>query len=364
MGAEQWFAPLIPQPADSFEALFGRLRERFGAAETAALRIAMEQRRPGRDRGFYELKNRNPDLSAALTMGYDGDSLPKIASFLEARRALLRGDVLDAGCENGILTMAVARMAPAARVTGVDRCRAAVEAARRLAAACGAAVQFQTNWPERPVQAVLSVRALHENFDQSGVPELETLEESGLRLAGRMRRYAGRLAACADEGAALLSVERCGADRVLLGWLLALGRCGFHLTEHGTISAAECGRPAQFQGLVLRRGGEPQQKTIRRFCDLILPREPVQTLRGTAAEAYLLRWGDGCRTGFAVRSPDGLRMGRSGVWMHGDGGRILLFQASASGCFLQVMDRRELPAAEDMLRRSAAQARAAGYRID
>ena len=183
---------------------------------------------------------------------------------------------------------------------------------------------------------MISARTLHENFDQSGVPYLETLPEAGRRLADRMTGHARALTARVAAEGALLSVERGGTGPVLLGWLLALADCGFAPVDYAPLAVRECGRPASFQALVLRRGAADAETALVYFCRLAAPAEPAGRLTGTAAAAYLHLWSGACAYRFAVCSPDGAPMGRGGVWRHKTAGRVLAIQATPAGTAQQV----------------------------
>ncbi|MCI8525478.1 MAG: methyltransferase [Oscillospiraceae bacterium] len=356
---KSWFAPFLPATAESEAALFAAIRRQFGGETAAALRRAMERRRAGTDAAFYAALP--PAVRTALALAYDGESLLAMAGFLAAHRELLAGRVLDFGCGCGLLTLAVGRMARPRALWGADRDPGALAAARTVCGRGGAAAQFAREAPAEDFDAVISARTLHENFDQSGVPYLETLPEAGRRLADRMTGHARALTARVAAEGALLSVERGGTGPVLLGWLLALADCGFAPVDYAPLAVRECGRPASFQALVLRRGAADAETALVYFCRLAAPAEPAGSLTGMAAAAYLHLWSGACAYRFAVCSPDGAPMGRGGVWRHKTDGRVLAFQATPAGTALQVLPPEALSAAEQQLRASARQAEAAGY---
>jgi SAM-dependent methyltransferase len=107
-----------------------RGRARFGKA-FEELTFVMKARGNGVEVDPYELKNSSLDLS--LYVGESASSNMWFASWVVCENLPPPLELLDIGCENGVLTCFYASLWPDAKVIGIDQSPVAVAAARQLA---------------------------------------------------------------------------------------------------------------------------------------------------------------------------------------------------------------------------------------
>lgn len=130
-------------PARSGSAAGAELRRRFGnqwAEDLLDAAVQLSEDREGPER-FYSLKNRDLETSLFINLLLGGEVIRQgCAYFEEAVRRRLPPEeqsgkqLLDIGCENGLLTCYLAKQFPDLTVTGMDRNAAAVFCAKELAA--------------------------------------------------------------------------------------------------------------------------------------------------------------------------------------------------------------------------------------
>jgi SAM-dependent methyltransferase len=118
-------------------------RQRFGKA-FEQLRFIVAQRESGVESDPYEIKNSSLDLSLYVGEYHTSGMWREFASWLVRENLPSPSEVLDLGCENGVLTCFYASPWPDAKVVGVERSQAAVSAAGELAKRLGLAnVSFE-----------------------------------------------------------------------------------------------------------------------------------------------------------------------------------------------------------------------------
>jgi tRNA G46 methylase TrmB len=110
--------------------------KRFGQT-FEELSFIIEARAQGVEEDPYELKNSSLALSLYVGEYYNSSAWREFGSWLVKEKLPPPQEVLDIGCENGVLTCFYASLWPTAKVVGIERSAAAVAAARELAKQLG-----------------------------------------------------------------------------------------------------------------------------------------------------------------------------------------------------------------------------------
>ena len=267
--AAEWLALLTERwgpisARESAAATASAIAVRHGDAGEAFARLATD---PETDRAeLFRAKNStlalSVDSSLAWSQGLYGRQLAQLGRVVDR---IQPRTVIDAGCEQGIVTCFVAAIAPGARVVGLDACTEAVELARELAATLGIGnVSFERGDLTRPTgdrsdtaELTLTSRAvLGEAIGAADdlPPELlpgELPAAPPWRAAADV--VAAALAGITAPGGTLVSVERSGTSGIVR-WSSALASAGFaidHPVE--TITVDEPGNRAErFRTLTAR----------------------------------------------------------------------------------------------------------------
>ena len=112
-----------------------RIEKRFGQAGSALLDLG-DRKAAGEDVNLYPPKNGNLDLSLAVSSQSFSVQHAAFLTWLARDNNRPPRRVLDIGCENGVLTCAVALLFPDAQVIGLDREATAINRASELAVRC------------------------------------------------------------------------------------------------------------------------------------------------------------------------------------------------------------------------------------
>ena len=224
---------------------------------------------------FYKVKNRDLPTSMAVNGAFSGDVYRKACNVVDGAPELFGPEILDLGCEAGIMTCFLAKRFPGSRVTGTDLCPEAVAAARELKAQLGTENAVFTEAagtrPSGSFDTVFSLRTMHENCD---VPEDDAAGPAVYEdaCAAALRDYAEGLSACLKPDGRILFIEREGSifhdaapeddvpvpegadgrDALLRGFLRALSAAGLRPLKgsYRRISAMEAGQESAFHAFV------------------------------------------------------------------------------------------------------------------
>ncbi|MCX6393636.1 MAG: class I SAM-dependent methyltransferase [Solirubrobacterales bacterium] len=217
-----------------------RLIEKHGAAAEEFLTEAAQ----GTDRQrLYALKNATGELSADITRLWSGALLAEQIPWLRALvKELAPSAVLDLGCEQGLVTRAIAQAAPEAELRAVDRCEEAVAIAVADATKWDSPAPkfhigdlrdpWHAEWASGRMDFVHSSRSM---LGEVVVPDAELPREVSLGIGApsaewlrEARALAGRIAAATRVGGVLVSLERTDATGALR-WARVLAENGFQL---------------------------------------------------------------------------------------------------------------------------------------
>ncbi len=225
------------------ETRFGRNGARFMDA------VDTNDGAPGGFSRLWFLKNRDAEMSAYVTAHQCSGLYRTFLSWLQAHPLDQGRDVLELGCDSGLLLMAIARLFPSSRCIGVDREPRAIQAARRLARQHGIPnVSFDVldiaqdgarQSPPGPVPVVVAPWVLHEVLPVSlrghlgEAPSLDALPEEEARGARNIRRL------ISDHGR-LVTVNRFpGGPRQAAVLTAILRQVGFEETGSDVITVVD-----------------------------------------------------------------------------------------------------------------------------
>ncbi|MCF0137103.1 MAG: methyltransferase domain-containing protein [Oscillospiraceae bacterium] len=263
-----YMAELRLRPVEDPRKFVSRMQSVMGMSKAGKLIDALNRRAKAHEKGdsscdelIYELKNADLLTSTTMTGATEGETLKSIFTWVCDNREYFGENILEVGCENGIITCFLARQFPEAKITAVDRCAPAIEVAKLLAQRLNVTnAEFicceLSELPRRKYDTLLSSRVAHENHALISSPAVKGVEAQAELFKGCFSEYASLLAEFIGEEGSLLSVERTGRTSLFAGWLYALEEAGLVPCEGGyaEINSRELGSPANFQALVLRHG--------------------------------------------------------------------------------------------------------------
>ena len=226
----------------------------------------------GKNSAYYAFKNQNEYLNHTISGLWDGDIYRAIVNWLFEHREYFGRDILDIGCDNGILSCFIAKMLPKSQITGIDKCWKAMKVARKTAVCLGLAnVKFFTAEagrydPSALFDTVISIRTVHENFAvrHSVFPasHCNAVDEASGQLTPYARCMAGHVAPAGN----LITIERFDLETNKSGWLRALYEERFSPDSKGCekITVQEVGVYSTLDACAfVRRGaGQPSQSRL------------------------------------------------------------------------------------------------------
>jgi SAM-dependent methyltransferase len=252
--------------------------KRFGKA-FEDITFLIGSRADGVDVDPYEVKNRSLDLSLYVGEYYVSNMWREFASWLVKENLPRPSEVLDVGCENGVLTCLYAMLWPKAKVIGVERSAAAVAAARELAKRLSLGnVSFEQSDARRYLdanvgrfQVITSTHVMHEflagpgrrkpftwESEYNGIEDI-TLTAADLHAVETLKAVVGAL----TTGGILISLDRSPYLASKWWYTQCLEAAGMKVSLARSY-VIECSHPAgaeRFPLTVARRAREDESKT-------------------------------------------------------------------------------------------------------
>jgi SAM-dependent methyltransferase len=307
----------------SHDRFWKQLHKRHGdiAIELNEAIVARAEGRGSLD--VYKLKNRNLDLSLAVTGQFvEGLYRSYLAwfcreSFPEPAR------ILDVGCDNGVLACFYAKRFPRAHVLGIDVAPEAVECARELAASLKLTnVEFRTSdvrhiGTELPPQTQDLVVGTMVLCDALGPPRLDytwSLREQSIPDAPEWTQALSALSRLLTTDGFLISIERMKGVQETTWLVRSLNHAAFGL-DWSKSYVLEFDGPEEKERvpLLVARAGSPQPSTL----DDVLAFHIYRNLADRASRDSFD--GDVAEALFEAFARDSLLFGCEAVYRNGSG---------------------------------------------
>lgn len=253
--------PPAPQPTDAGSAI-SSVASRHGEAGLGLERRFRERDGLG-DEPFYEAKNATLELSLDVALTWSRGLYRIELALLHDRVAALQPKrILDAGCEQGLVTCFIASTLPDAQVVGIDRSAAAITRGGELAALTGTdnasfnRCDLSTESPAgEPYDLILTSRSILGQAVRLPADEPAELLTGSVPADPDWRAQAmavaGRLAVVADDHCRLITLER-GGMTAIFRWFKVLAGVGFRFDrdQSATIATDEPGAAGQLLRMV------------------------------------------------------------------------------------------------------------------
>lgn len=220
------------KPAKTYSKLESQLKEKISSEVAGEIiqQIKLRGTKEAVDNAaFYDLKNTNLATSLALSGAHDGDIIRKVCNWISDNASMFGQNILEVGCDCGIISCFLARTFPQSRIVAIDRCEKAIFAAKELASQLGVAnVEFRhtdaADLPWELFDTVFSMRSMHENMDAVQEDHTLLIGTQGQMFCNALQSYAKILSTLVCPSGNLISIEHCNRDPLLLGWMHALNK--------------------------------------------------------------------------------------------------------------------------------------------
>ena len=221
------------------------------------------------DREFYALKNTTLESSLAVTGLFEGEHLQDSLEYLEEHPDLLRGRVLDIGCDQGITACFIATIRPDLEVLGIDLCPESISVAQELADKLNLSnVSFRCialKDMDEKFDTVIAMRTLSENFNTKAECDISlTLVKKGRLYRDLMREYAKQVDAVVNTDGYFITIDRNDWPGMSLGWMMALQECGIGVqgTTCSRFTQDEVGHEVQAIAFASQKGVERDEDAL------------------------------------------------------------------------------------------------------
>jgi SAM-dependent methyltransferase len=284
-----------------------RGRARFGKA-FEALTFLIGERASGAEVDPYELKNQSLDLSLYVGEHHASNMWREFASWVVRESLPPPLELLDIGCENGVLTCFYATLWPDAKVVGIDQSPAAIAAAHQLAKRLNLGnVSFERADGKRYVDAnagrfqiIMATHVMHEFLSRSGSRKAfswetyDRIEDVVLSDPDRhaietLMAVAGALA----EGGILISLDRSPTLASQWWYTQCLEEAGLKISLSRS-SLIECSGPSQVETFPLTVARSARVDEARTTPEEIISLASFKklsalnlTLDGASADAFI-----------------------------------------------------------------------------
>ena len=213
---------------------------------------------------FYDLKNELYDGSIATTCLFDGDIIRQVANWIDSNKQFFGNEILDVGCDCGVLTCFIARCFPDSHIVGIDRCEGAITVARTLAQKLDVHnVEFRhiplQQMDDKQYDTVVSIRTLQENNseDVNDFDHFGSFSELSVFMEKSMKDYLAKLTYHVKENGSLVMIERVNFDPFRLGLYKQIQGNKLEIDKHISLKCQELDRQSIFHVLVGRKELDP-----------------------------------------------------------------------------------------------------------
>ena len=222
---------------------------------------AMDARADGELEGsFYKLKNSSLDVSLALSGAFDANYIQKVCTWIAEHKPLFGDNILEVGCDCGILSCFLAKQFPDSHIVSIDRCEEAIENAKKLAEKLKInniefVVSDVADLEEQSFDTIFSSRTMHENCDDRKSPSRIILfYHQAEKYADELHDYASNFDRLSNDGTIVVSIERAHRDPLFVGWVFALNNNKFNHITDDKIICREVSEKSEFNVIVAQKG--------------------------------------------------------------------------------------------------------------
>lgn len=270
----QYLITLGIRPAKDLNGVFRQLEEKLGAAQAEKARTQLWEEPDVQL--LYQLKNEDAATSIAFSGAYDGDIYRQACNWIGQHKMQFGKEILDVGCDCGILSCFLAKLLPDSHITSIDRTANAIAVARQLAERLQLTnITFQhselADLGDTVYDTVFSMRTVHENVSTKEIqPSFSFLLEQAQLYGNTIADYTAQLTKKVKPGGTLISIERGERNPMFLGYLFDLHENDMVIQReyYAELHCTAVGQPAVLQALVARKADAQQDNVYAFWCSL------------------------------------------------------------------------------------------------
>lgn len=142
-------------------------------------------------------------------------------------------EILEVGCDIGVITCYVALLCPDSKIKGIDLCPEGIMCAKELAAKLNISniefecIKLQDMNTKNKYDTLLTLKTTSENMNrQGGYNQCMTLDEGGDFVKSRIEKYISELSCFVRDGGNIYSIERRSVPEFAWGYVKAMNANG------------------------------------------------------------------------------------------------------------------------------------------
>ena len=369
----QYLLELGLHPAKNQEGVYQQIEAQLGQQQAITMRMAVEASQSTAE--LYDRKNQQPAAAILFSGAYDADFYRQAFAWITRHPQCFGQQILEVGCDCGIVSCFLARLFPQAHITAIDRTENAIKAAKQLAGRLHVEnVTFLqrdiAQLGEQQYDTVVSMRTIHENIADAEIqPAFALLLEQAILYGNAVAQYAAQIMQRVKAGGHFVTIEKGEKNPMLLGWLLDLHDNGLRL-QRDTYTELCChilSQPVFFQAISAVKAEAATDNVYAFWCSLFPIDWNAYQFQGWAAETVLQNTTPDFKKledGYYLYNQDGQRCGKYAVWsLRSRPDAVLYYCGSAQETTVGFYAASLLPAVKKQLAQLRGQAKAQGLTV-
>lgn len=273
----QYMKALDINPAKSGRSLYNQLVDLMGQAEARKYMDKIGElmknkgRSPEDDAAFYSEKNKNYDIGMLFTGCYEGDLYRKACNWIDEHPEFFGKEILEVGCDTGIMTCFLAKRFPDSHITAIDQFADGIEIARENARRLNLTnitfKQCSMLGVKKQYDTVFAMQLLQENNRHD--PNLkfnyfDLLLVQAVSYGEHFVNLAEQLSQHVKKDGLLVSIEANPVDPLLLGWMNELNyqECGILPGTYSDLLCRELDTVTHLQVFAAMKGHKQEDVVV------------------------------------------------------------------------------------------------------
>lgn len=316
------------KPAKDMHKIYSDLAAKFGKADAEKfLETLLGFYKNGEIEKRYEYKNADIDKCMIFTGGFDADIIRKACNWIDANKDAFGVNILDVGCDCGIVSCFLGLTFPEAKILSIDRGENGIKIAKQLAQKLNVKnVEFRVSSLEeladRDFDTVFTMRTMQENKNDCEEDLFNDLGVQADIFSNDLSRFARGLASKLTENGCFIGIEKVDRNALFLGWIDALMKnvLSFDLERYREQVCTETEDSVMLQAFVCSKVSdhrEDSRDVFRAMCEKYVDFSLAEYSGWDATVLYFYKRGE-LINGYTITDTKNETKAEIALWTHRD----------------------------------------------